>query len=69
MAVRVEQILRQRSYMPVFPAPVSFPLDLSRLQGTEMSTTPHVLIAPSDLKYLAQVRKTLHKTLRALQVH
>ena len=54
LAVRVEQCLLQRSFMPIFPPPNNFPLDVSRLQQADMPTTPHVLLVPSDLKFMAK---------------
>ena len=54
VASRAEQCLLQRSYMPIFPPPHNFPLDVSRLQQAEMPTTPHVLLVPSDLKFMAK---------------
>lgn len=54
VAARAEQCLFQRSYMPIFPPPHNFPLDVSRLQQAEMPTTPHVLLVPSDLKFMAK---------------
>ena len=36
------------------PQAAQFPLDVSRLAQARMTTTPHVLIAPSDLKFLAK---------------
>lgn len=54
VAVRAEQCLLQRSYMPIFPPPHNLPLDVSRLAQVEMPTTPHVLLVPSDLKFMAK---------------
>jgi hypothetical protein len=54
VAVRAEQCLLQRSYMPIFPPPHNFPLDVSRLKQADMPTTPHVLLVPSDLKFMAK---------------
>ena len=54
LAVRVEQCLLQRSFMPIFPPPHNLPLDVSRLQQADMPTTPHVLLVPSDLKFMAK---------------
>ena len=54
VASRAEQCLLQRSYMPIFPPPINLPLDVSRLQQVSMPTTPHVLLVPSDLKFMAK---------------
>ena len=54
VASRAEQCLLQRSYMPIFPPPITLPLDVSRLQQVDMQTTPHVLLVPSDLKFMAK---------------
>jgi hypothetical protein len=54
VASRAEQCLLQRSYMPIFPPPINLPLDVSRLQQVDMPATPHVLLVPSDLKFMAK---------------
>ncbi len=46
-----EHMMQQRSYYPLFPPPLSFPmnLDLNRMESWYMPCTPDVLILPSRL--------------------
>lgn len=47
---------KQRSYMPIYPAPNGLMLDGSRLGLAAMPShsVPHILVAPSDLRHLAE---------------
>lgn len=48
-------IINQRTYFPMFPPPARIPMDTSRGYGLELTCTPNVLIAPSDLAPFAKV--------------
>jgi DNA polymerase alpha subunit B len=48
-------IALQRSFYPLFPALLGFPLDTARSAAMELPCTPDVLITPSDLAPFAKV--------------
>ncbi|OQR96341.1 DNA polymerase subunit alpha B [Achlya hypogyna] len=55
-----EQVLRQKSFFPLFPSTAETPLDLKYLPQYQMPVTPDILILPSVLnRFCGSVQNTL----------
>lgn len=47
----ISHLINQRSFYPLYPAPLKLNMAWSKLMATEMKCTPHVLILPSELAH------------------
>ena len=55
LAALAAHVVAQRSYFPLFPAPLALPLDASKASALELPCTPDVLVLPSDLAPFAKL--------------